>query len=43
VHALDPDQQGEVLWQSRIGTGGSLGWDSVGTGFRPGHRVRRSF
>jgi polyvinyl alcohol dehydrogenase (cytochrome) len=25
VHALDPDQQGEVLWQSRIGKGGVLG------------------
>ncbi|MFN7996211.1 MAG: PQQ-binding-like beta-propeller repeat protein [Bryobacteraceae bacterium] len=25
VHALDPDQQGEVLWQKRVGQGGSLG------------------
>jgi len=25
VHALDPDQQGEVLWQTRIGKGGVLG------------------
>ncbi len=25
VHALDPDQQGEILWQTRIGNGGSLG------------------
>jgi polyvinyl alcohol dehydrogenase (cytochrome) len=25
VHAVDPDQQGEVLWQKRIGQGGSLG------------------
>jgi polyvinyl alcohol dehydrogenase (cytochrome) len=25
VNALDPDQQGEILWQSRIGQGGSLG------------------
>jgi polyvinyl alcohol dehydrogenase (cytochrome) len=25
VHALDPDQQGEILWQSRIGKGGPLG------------------
>jgi polyvinyl alcohol dehydrogenase (cytochrome) len=25
VHALDPDQQGEILWQSRIGKGGALG------------------
>ncbi|MBI3678874.1 MAG: PQQ-binding-like beta-propeller repeat protein [Acidobacteria bacterium] len=25
VHALDPDHQGEVLWQTRIGQGGALG------------------
>jgi polyvinyl alcohol dehydrogenase (cytochrome) len=25
VHAVDPDQQGEVLWQVRVGKGGSLG------------------
>ena len=25
VHAVDPDQQGEVLWQVRIGKGGALG------------------
>jgi len=25
VHAIDPDQQGEVLWQVRVGKGGSLG------------------
>ncbi len=32
VHAIDPDQQGEVLWQTRIGEGGSLGgiqWGSA--------------
>jgi polyvinyl alcohol dehydrogenase (cytochrome) len=32
VHALDPDQQGEVLWSVRIGTGGTLGgvqWGSA--------------
>ena len=32
VHAVDPDQQGEVLWQVRIGEGGSLGgvqWGST--------------
>ncbi len=32
VHAIDPDQQGEVLWQVRIGQGGSLGgvqWGSA--------------
>jgi polyvinyl alcohol dehydrogenase (cytochrome) len=25
VHAVDPDQQGEVLWQTRVGKGGSIG------------------
>jgi polyvinyl alcohol dehydrogenase (cytochrome) len=25
VHALDPDQQGELLWQTRVGKGGPLG------------------
>jgi polyvinyl alcohol dehydrogenase (cytochrome) len=25
VHAVDPDQQGEVLWQTRIGRGSALG------------------
>jgi len=25
VHALDPDQQGELLWQARVGKGGPLG------------------
>jgi len=25
VHAVDPDQQGEVLWQTRIGKGSALG------------------
>jgi polyvinyl alcohol dehydrogenase (cytochrome) len=25
VHALDPDQQGEILWQTRVGKGGVLG------------------
>jgi polyvinyl alcohol dehydrogenase (cytochrome) len=32
VHALDPDQQGEVLWQVRAGKGSSLGgvqWGSA--------------
>jgi polyvinyl alcohol dehydrogenase (cytochrome) len=32
VHAIDPDNQGEVLWQTRIGKGGSLGgvqWGSA--------------
>ena len=25
VHAVDPDQQGEILWQTRVGRGTSLG------------------
>jgi len=25
VHALDPDQDGKILWQTRIGAGGALG------------------
>jgi polyvinyl alcohol dehydrogenase (cytochrome) len=32
VHALDPDQQGEVLWQTRVGQGGVQGgieWGSA--------------
>jgi len=32
VHALDPDQQGEVLWQVRVGQGGTAGgvqWGSA--------------
>jgi len=32
VHAVDPDEQGEVLWETRIGEGGSLGgvqWGSA--------------
>jgi polyvinyl alcohol dehydrogenase (cytochrome) len=32
AHALDPDQQGEVLWQKRVGRGGPLGgiqWGSA--------------
>ena len=32
AHALDPDQQGEVLWQKRLGKGGALGgiqWGSA--------------
>jgi len=32
VHALDPDQQGEVLWQTRVGEGGTMGgvqWGSA--------------
>jgi polyvinyl alcohol dehydrogenase (cytochrome) len=32
AHAIDPDQQGEVLWQKRLGKGGALGgiqWGSA--------------
>jgi polyvinyl alcohol dehydrogenase (cytochrome) len=32
VHAIDPDQQGEVLWQTRVAKGGTMGgvqWGSA--------------
>jgi len=32
VHALDPDQNGKILWQTRVGKGGALGgimWGSA--------------
>ena len=32
VHAVDPDNQGEVIWQTRVGHGGSMGgiqWGSA--------------
>ena len=32
VHAIDPDRQGEVLWQRRVGSGGKMGgveWGSA--------------
>src|SRR5947207_6624829 len=32
VHALDPDQEGKILWQTRVGAGGPLGgimWGSA--------------
>jgi polyvinyl alcohol dehydrogenase (cytochrome) len=32
VHAMDPDQQGKILWQTRVGKGGALGgimWGSA--------------
>ncbi len=32
VHALDPDRQGEVVWQTRIGKGGPLGGVEWGGG-----------
>jgi polyvinyl alcohol dehydrogenase (cytochrome) len=31
VHALDPDRQGELLWQTRVGKGGPLGGVQWGT------------
>ncbi|RXT52356.1 PQQ-binding-like beta-propeller repeat protein [Bradyrhizobium betae] len=37
VHALDPDDGGKILWQTRIGKGGSLGgseWGSAADGDR---------
>jgi polyvinyl alcohol dehydrogenase (cytochrome) len=37
VHALDPDDGGKILWQTRIGKGGSLGgseWGSAADGER---------
>jgi polyvinyl alcohol dehydrogenase (cytochrome) len=35
AHGLDPDRQGEILWQTRIGRGGALGgiqWGSASDG-----------
>jgi polyvinyl alcohol dehydrogenase (cytochrome) len=32
VHAIDPDRQGEVIWQTRVGEGGTMGgvqWGSA--------------
>lgn len=37
VHALDPDDEGKILWQTRIGKGGPLGgseWGSAADGER---------
>jgi polyvinyl alcohol dehydrogenase (cytochrome) len=31
VHAFDPDQEGKVLWQTRIGSGGPLGGSEWGS------------
>ena len=31
VHAFDPDREGEVLWQTRIGKGGPLGGSEWGS------------
>ena len=35
VHAIDPDQQGEVLWQVRIGKGGTMGGVQWGSAVDP--------
>jgi polyvinyl alcohol dehydrogenase (cytochrome) len=35
VHALDPDREGQILWQQRVGVGGALGgvqWGSASDG-----------
>jgi polyvinyl alcohol dehydrogenase (cytochrome) len=35
VHAVDPDQKGKILWQTRVGEGGALGgsqWGSASDG-----------
>ena len=37
VHSLDPDNQGEILWQTRVAQGGALGgiqWGSASDGAR---------
>lgn len=31
VHALDPDHQGNILWQTRVGKGGALGGSQWGS------------
>ncbi len=31
AHALDPDHQGEILWQTRVGLGGALGGSQWGS------------
>ena len=31
THGLDPDRQGEILWQTRVGQGGSLGGSQWGS------------
>jgi polyvinyl alcohol dehydrogenase (cytochrome) len=38
VHAVDPDRNGEILWQTSIGKGGALGGIQWGTAF-DGSRV----
>jgi len=31
VHALDPDREGQILWQTRVGKGGTLGGSQWGS------------
>jgi polyvinyl alcohol dehydrogenase (cytochrome) len=33
VHAVDPDHDGAILWQTRVGTGGTLGGVQWGTAY----------
>ena len=35
VHAIDPDQQGEVIWQARVGKGGTMGGVQWGSAVDP--------
>ena len=42
VHAVDPDQQGEVLWQTRVGEGGIARRRPVGLGGRRPQHLRRA-
>jgi polyvinyl alcohol dehydrogenase (cytochrome) len=37
VHAMDPDQQGKIVWQSRVGGGGSLGGTEWGSAADQNH------
>ena len=37
VHAVDPDQQGEVLWQTRVGKGSAMGGVQWGSAADAGH------
>jgi polyvinyl alcohol dehydrogenase (cytochrome) len=36
VHALDPDQEGNILWQVRVGKGGTLGGSQWGSAVADG-------
>ncbi|GAA0003069.1 PQQ-binding-like beta-propeller repeat protein [Bradyrhizobium diazoefficiens] len=41
VHALDPDDGGKILWQTRIGKGGCARRQRMGLGRRSGPHLRR--